>query len=316
MGNTINQQTPICQQEELGEMIACYDDAVKADYRGLRMGRRKDVAKTLNEAFDEVGKKIRQERMQDVLDSEEVRMRATMKSREIGETLRKFSLRTDVQALLSDYAEAYRQYNMGCGSLHDARREDGDSVSCAVLDEKLAAFSDEIADIPSRSLGLDYVKHSLRLSPFAYYSTFDGKAGLGGGLGLEFLSRVGTTHVAVGAETKALAYRTHDAADYFSGELKTTDFSFVPPLFEIGYQNDNFTAVIEGGLWFNGYGQSGESAAKNPYSNKLFENPNFQAGVKTYLFGNRVRAAAGYQQSPWGSGGVAELGYSFGGKRI
>jgi hypothetical protein len=159
-----------------------------------------------------------------------------------------------------------------------------------------------------------WLKDTTHITPFTYYTSFAERGGAGVGVGVEVLAPITNAPLAVGLELQAITYPTFDDPNIFSGEIKTWETFINPPLLEFGYQGEKATAVVQGGFWFTNYHLFKPRAATNPYSENIFDNPQYQVGIKTYLVNNRLMLSAGYQHSPWGPGGYGAIGYTFGGK--
>lgn len=293
--------TPVCNQTDFQELIRCYEDEINNAYRGKN---RHDVEMLLKEAFHAIEERTE---VSSVLDKDRARAEAIGVIQGVEEQLGSFSSGTDVSDLLTQYSQGYSLYQTACGN----GLGNGEPL-CATLNEKHANLYNLINRIlQDDHPRLDWIRRYSQFSPFLYYTTSGGRGGAGFGFAAELLAPISQLPVAGGVELQLVTYPAFDDPLLFSGEIKTWETFISPPLLQIGYQGEKATALLQGGFWFTGYRLFEPRAATNPYSKNPFENPNFQVGIKTYLLGNKVRIAGGYQHSVWGPGGYGEIGYLF-----
>lgn len=237
----------------------------------------------------------------------------------------------DPTLFLSSYQQASIHHRFGCDLVDEdqvkssqdldyeeiiTKSKTGDD-SCAVLGPYKSWAIDlaETTDfVPVKTINIDVLdwitKHS-RFTTYAQYKTFGSRSGIGAGASAEILSPITQAPLVIGGELRLSTFPTFDSANVFTGELKTWETMIDPPLFEFGYQGKQVTALLQTGLWFTGYKLINPRAATNPYSENIFENPQYQVGLKAYLLNDKLMISAGYEHSPWGSGSYTNVGYVF-----
>lgn len=224
--------------------------------------------------------------------------------------------------ILIDYAAGYHAYTQLCTDGEPAtvakqwnEANQGDKVNCPqqVTSQEDIEFILQTSFTPSTGEGTATKRPFLsgshwRFGPFGLYQRDPSRTYAGAGVYAEGLVPIRKNSPwVVGGIVQGFWRNSYDAepGSPFKGELKTTEWSFVPPVLEAGYDGKSFDALALAGAWIT-IPLIPESEAENmPYSKIFFENPNYLLGGKLTIL-DRVGVSVAYVQSPWGSGYVTQ----------
>jgi len=247
-----------------------------------------------------------------------------------------------VQDVLHDYAQGYYAYVNLCVGGSPATVVDrwnavneGDEVNCPQLVTSQGDFKQEASLIfVPRHMGGEYVpqKNSFFKKLLKWFKGLDYQpeatvqatyelaaprsySGVGGSVGF-WVPFKKHPHWVLGTEVEGgirLGIADPNLDPNLSRvELKTVEGVVFPVLLQGGYHDDNLTLLLQAGFWFTGAHIPESEQPYDPYSPKNpFLNPTGRAGLVAYVWKNRILLTAGYEGSPWGSGGYFEAGYHF-----